>query len=169
MRLTFFYACLSRAIEFSLDGTLSQINTHLCNLERLFSVFFLRGLKRWSALQEIANIHDYLPSAAQPFDTKRVSHADMSSLTEVTMKVDLFRRPEAGGQYSYLAVPQGRLIPQEATNTDWETLQPDIDLERQDEKQTGLYADDATEQIDEKGYAISSVKNLAGNNRVNEQ
>ncbi len=85
------------------------------------------------------------------------------------MKVDLFRRPEADGQYSYLAVPQGRPIPEEATNTDWEAHQPDIDLERQDEKQTGLYADDVTEQIDEKGYAISSVRNLNGNNHIAEQ
>ena len=85
------------------------------------------------------------------------------------MRVDLFRRPEAGGKYSYLAVPQGRRIPEEATNTDWEALEPGVELEGHDERQTGLYADNATEQIDEKGYAISSVRNLNGNNRVAEQ
>lgn len=78
------------------------------------------------------------------------------------MRVDLFRRQEAGGKYSYLAVPQGQRIPEEATNTDWEAIQPDVDLERHDERETGLYADNATEQIDEKGYAISSVRALQG-------
>ncbi len=76
------------------------------------------------------------------------------------MRVDLYRRPEIGGQYSYLAVPQGRPIPNEATNTDWETAQRDFDLERNDEEATGLACNDAIQQISDKGYAISSVRKL---------
>lgn len=78
------------------------------------------------------------------------------------MKIDLYRRSEIDGQYSYLAVPEGRPIPNEATNTDWETVTRDIDLERNDGEGTGLELNDATEQIDQKGYAISSVSKLNG-------
>lgn len=78
------------------------------------------------------------------------------------MKIDLYRRPEIDGQYSYLVVPGGRPIPAEATNTDWETVRRDIDLERNDGEGTGLEFDDATEQINQKGYAISSVRKLSG-------
>jgi hypothetical protein len=81
---------------------------------------------------------------------------------EAMMRVDLYRRPEVGGQYSYMAVPQGKPIPEEATNTDWEATQRDIDLERNDEKTTGLSSDDAFQQINDKGYAISSIKKLTG-------
>ena len=73
------------------------------------------------------------------------------------MKIDLYKRPEAGGQFSYLAVPQGRPIPEEATNTDWETVEQAIDLERSDQQRTGLTLNDVSNQFDEKGYAISSV------------
>lgn len=78
------------------------------------------------------------------------------------MKIDLYRRPEVDGQYSYLAVPQGRPIPEEATNTDWETVKRDFDLERNDGEGTGLEFENATEQINQKGYAISSVRKLNG-------
>mgnify|MGYP001552829694 FL=1 len=78
------------------------------------------------------------------------------------MRVDLYRRPEIRGQYSYLIVPQGKPIPEEATNTDWETAQRDLDLERNDEEATGLAWNDVLQQIDDKGYAISSVKKLVG-------
>jgi hypothetical protein len=81
---------------------------------------------------------------------------------EKRMRVDLYRRAEIGGQFSYLAVPQGKPIPEEATNTDWEAAQRDIDLERNDERKTGLSSTDAFQQINDKGYAISSIKNLNG-------
>ncbi len=81
------------------------------------------------------------------------------------MRVDIYRRPEISGQYSYLAVPQGKPIPDEATNTDWEAAQRDLDLESlegNDEEATGLFFNDAFQQISDKGYAISSVKRLVG-------
>lgn len=75
------------------------------------------------------------------------------------MKVDVYKRPDQGGLYSYLAVPEGRPIPNEATNIDWETAESNIDLDPNNESVLGLSADDALEQINAKGYAISSVQN----------
>ena len=76
------------------------------------------------------------------------------------MRVDIYRRPEAQGRFSYLAVPEGRAIPQEATNTDWEA-----DLRGMEVGDGGELLHDygmpaASEQINEKGYAITSVKAL---------
>ena len=36
------------------------------------------------------------------------------------MRLDIYRRAEHDGKFSYLAVPETRNIPEEATNTDWE-------------------------------------------------
>lgn len=77
------------------------------------------------------------------------------------MKVDLYMRPESQDSYSYLAVPQGRPIPEEATSIDWETADTGIDLDQNNEPVAGLPAEDALEQISAKGYAISSVKSNA--------
>lgn len=74
------------------------------------------------------------------------------------MKVDVYKRPEPDGIYSYLAVPEGRPIPNEATAIDWETAENNIDLDENNEPVLGLPADDALEQIRTKGYAISSVQ-----------
>jgi hypothetical protein len=101
------------------------------------------------------------PLYAQPFKKSAVNKLG-KLYKEASMKVDLYRRPEVGGQYSYLAVPQGKPIPEEATNTDWEATQRDLDLERNDEQKTGLSVDNALQQIGDKGYAISSVKKLEG-------
>lgn len=75
------------------------------------------------------------------------------------MKVDVYKRPDQGGKYSYLAVPEGKPIPNEATNVDWETAENNVDLDPDNEAVLGLSADDAFEQINTKGYAISSVRN----------
>ena len=75
------------------------------------------------------------------------------------MKVDVYKRPEREGLYSYLAVPEGRPIPEEATNTDWETSENSIDLDEDNEAVLGLSAEDALSQISAKGYAISHTQN----------
>jgi hypothetical protein len=36
------------------------------------------------------------------------------------MRLDIYRRAEHDGKFSYLAVPESKSIPEEATNTDWE-------------------------------------------------
>jgi len=76
------------------------------------------------------------------------------------MRVDMFRRPEVSGQFSYLAVPQGRVIPEEATNTDWEAMMQDVELSSSDAEAIGMQADDAERQIGDKGYAITSITSL---------
>lgn len=73
------------------------------------------------------------------------------------MRVDIYRRAEPGHLFSYLAVPEGRLIPEEATNTDWQSeargLEGGADAEQLDR-----YALAGVEQqILEKGYAITAV------------
>ncbi|HEY0844159.1 MAG TPA: DUF6139 family protein [Noviherbaspirillum sp.] len=73
------------------------------------------------------------------------------------MKVDVYKRPDQAGKFSYLAVPEGRPIPEEATNTDWETAEHNVDLDDDNEPVHGLTAADALAQISAKGYAISSV------------
>lgn len=73
------------------------------------------------------------------------------------MKVDVYKRPEPEGLYSYLAVPEGRPIPDEATNIDWETEQQSIDLDENHEPVVGLSYEDAQQQINMKGYAISHM------------
>lgn len=76
------------------------------------------------------------------------------------MRLDIYKRPENDGQYSYLAVPEGKEIPQEAINIDWETAERSIDFDEDDDKLTAFSIDDPLQQINAKGYAITSVKNL---------
>ncbi|MDB5765117.1 MAG: hypothetical protein JWQ21_4112 [Herminiimonas sp.] len=76
------------------------------------------------------------------------------------MRLDIYRRPENGGHYSYLAVPEGRQIPEEATNVDWETAERSIDFDENDDLLPEFAIEDPVEQISAKGYAITSVKNL---------
>jgi hypothetical protein len=75
------------------------------------------------------------------------------------MKVDVYKRPENGGHFSYLAVPEGRPIPNEATAIDWETAEHNVDLDENNQPVDGLNAMDALSQIESKGYAISSNQN----------
>ncbi len=74
------------------------------------------------------------------------------------MKVDVYRRQEAEGKYSYLAVPEGRPIPNEATNLDWETALSSVDLDDANQPVDDLPAHSALYQISTKGYAISSLR-----------
>jgi hypothetical protein len=73
------------------------------------------------------------------------------------MRVDIYRRSESGHRYSYLAVPEGRVIPEEATNSDWETEARGLEGGAKAEHM-GKYAIAGLEQqISEKGYAITSI------------
>ncbi|OGB27520.1 MAG: hypothetical protein A3I66_06460 [Burkholderiales bacterium RIFCSPLOWO2_02_FULL_57_36] len=81
------------------------------------------------------------------------------------MRLDIYKRPENGGQYSYLAVPEGKEIPQEATNIDWEAAERSIDFDENNGRLAEFSIDDPLQQINAKGYAITSVKNLAGIDR----
>ncbi|MBA3592754.1 MAG: hypothetical protein H0W47_03010 [Polaromonas sp.] len=73
------------------------------------------------------------------------------------MRVDIYRRAESGHRFSYLAVPEGRVIPEEATNTDWETEARGLEGGAQAEQMDKYAIAKLEQQINEKGYAITSV------------
>lgn len=77
------------------------------------------------------------------------------------MKVDLYKRREKNDGYSYLAVPEGRAIPEEVTNTDWETARAPGELDDGDYARLGMTPQEMQAQIGAKGYAISSVNHHA--------
>jgi hypothetical protein len=74
------------------------------------------------------------------------------------MRVDIYRRAESGHRYSYLAVPEGRVIPEEATNTDWETEARGLEGGAKAEHMDKYAIAGLEQQISEKGYAITSVR-----------
>lgn len=76
------------------------------------------------------------------------------------MRVDIYKRAEHAGHFSYLAVPEGKTIPEEAINTDWELDTRSMDVD-DDATQLEVFAiSNPHEQISAKGYAITSVKEL---------
>ena len=77
------------------------------------------------------------------------------------MRVDIYRRAESNQQFSYLAVPAGRVIPEEATNTDWETEARAIEMGEKAEQVSQYEIPRPEQQIAEKGYAITSVNGAA--------
>ena len=77
------------------------------------------------------------------------------------MRVDIYRRAESGQHFSYLAVPEGRLIPAEATNSDWESEVRGMEMGAQAEHVSHYAIPRPEQQIAEKGYAITSVNGSA--------
>jgi hypothetical protein len=73
------------------------------------------------------------------------------------MHVDIYRREEAGNKFSYLIVPNGQPIPQEATNVDWQLRQQKVHIDDSARYVEPLHVERPREQIQEKGYAITSV------------
>ena len=78
------------------------------------------------------------------------------------MRVDLYRRPEAGGKYSYLLVLEGKPIPEEANNTDWEIAAEGMDVSDERDTLPEYAIDQPFGQIGSKGYAITSVDRQPG-------
>ena len=76
------------------------------------------------------------------------------------MRLDLYRRPEAGGKYSYLAVLEGKPIPEEATNTDWQILAQGMDVSDEEDAMPDYAIEQPFQQIGSKGYAITSLRLL---------
>jgi hypothetical protein len=73
------------------------------------------------------------------------------------MRVDIYRRPEHDGQFSYLAVPESRNIPEEATNTDWQVEARAVEVDDDAEQLPEYDIDHLTAQIAEKGYAVTAL------------
>ncbi len=76
------------------------------------------------------------------------------------MRVDIDRRPEAQGRFSYLAVPEGRVIPAEATDTEWTADLRGMEVGDQAELLADYGMPRPAVQLQEKGYAITGVKAL---------
>ncbi|HYD82048.1 MAG TPA: DUF6139 family protein [Paucimonas sp.] len=81
------------------------------------------------------------------------------------MRVDIYRRPEHAGRYSYLAVPEGKVIPEEAVNVDWETAERGVNVDDDVETMPQFAIEAPIAQINAKGYAITSMKNLDDGHR----
>lgn len=76
------------------------------------------------------------------------------------MRLDLYRRPETDGKYSYLAVLEGKPIPEEAINTDWQLMVQGVDVSDEQDDMPDYAIERPFQQIGSKGYAITSVKRL---------
>ncbi|OON63065.1 hypothetical protein B0920_06530 [Massilia sp. KIM] len=73
------------------------------------------------------------------------------------MRLDIYRRPESDGKYSYLAVPEAKNIPEEATNTDWQIEARAVEVEDDASELPDFDINNLSGQIAEKGYAMTSV------------
>ena len=74
------------------------------------------------------------------------------------MRLDIYRRVERDGKFSYLAVPETQKIPEEATNTDWLQEAKAVEVEDNVGHLKDYSMDKVSEQIAEKGYAVSSLQ-----------
>lgn len=78
------------------------------------------------------------------------------------MKVDVYKRPDGEGLFSYLVLPHAKPLPEEVTNTDWQLHEQNVDFERDGKRHFTLEAEDAFMQIGEKGYAITHLDQRSG-------
>ncbi len=73
------------------------------------------------------------------------------------MRLDIYRRAENDGKFSYLAVPETRNIPEEATSTDWQVEARAVEFEDDAQHLEDYAIDHVSEQIAEKGYAVTAL------------
>jgi hypothetical protein len=73
------------------------------------------------------------------------------------MRVDIYCRDEAQGKHSYLAVPEGKPIPQEATGTDWHAEARQVEVDDDHDALPQYHIEQPLAQIGAKGYAITGV------------
>jgi hypothetical protein len=73
------------------------------------------------------------------------------------MRIDIYRRAEHDGKFSYLAVPESKAIPEEATNTDWEMNQRAFEVQDGANHLPDFHIEHLSEQIAEKGYAVTAL------------
>lgn len=73
------------------------------------------------------------------------------------MRLDIYRRAETDGSFSYLAVPETRNIPEEATNTDWQVEARALEIDDGADRLPDFAIDNLNDQIAEKGYAVTAL------------
>lgn len=76
------------------------------------------------------------------------------------MRLDIFRRTERDGS-SYLAVPEGKPIPAEATNIDWTSDARAVEVDEAADRLNDYSIERPIQQISAKGYAISSIRDIS--------
>jgi hypothetical protein len=76
---------------------------------------------------------------------------------KTAMRLDIYRRAEADGSFSFLAVPENNIIPNEAINTDWELERRAIYVDDEIDRLGDYAIDHLGEQIAEKGYAMTAL------------
>lgn len=77
------------------------------------------------------------------------------------MRLDIYRRAESEGKFSYLAVPETRNIPEEATNTDWEVEARAFEVDDDAEHLPTYDIDNVHGQLAEKGYAMTALNHAS--------
>ena len=73
------------------------------------------------------------------------------------MRVDIYRRAENDGSFSYLAVPEEKNIPNEATNTDWQMEARSVEVADDADQLPDYEIEHLNDQIAEKGYAMTAL------------
>lgn len=76
------------------------------------------------------------------------------------MRLDIYRRAEHDGIFSYLAVPEGKPIPQEAINTDWQPESMALEVDDGAETLPEYHIEQVQQQLGSKGYAITGLKDM---------
>ena len=74
------------------------------------------------------------------------------------MHLDIYQRPEAGGRLTFLAVPAGRRIPEEAASVDWSLHAGAMALDEDEPSLEPFRIRDPAGQLREKGYAITALE-----------
>ena len=74
------------------------------------------------------------------------------------MRVDIFRRTEADGRHTHLALPTAQVIHQEVTDYEWHDEQRNVEMDATAERWPQYGIEQPGKQIAEKGYAITSLK-----------
>lgn len=73
------------------------------------------------------------------------------------MQLDIYCRTEPEHKLSYLAVPAGRPIPQEAVSVEWQLHARAVELDENSASLREYGIERAAAQLGEKGYAITSL------------
>jgi hypothetical protein len=76
------------------------------------------------------------------------------------MRLNIYRRTDGNGNSSYLAVPEGKLIPEEAVNTDWQVAAQAVELDEEKNELSEYLIEQPVEQINDKGYAIARLNDV---------
>lgn len=82
---------------------------------------------------------------------------------ETPMRVDIFRRTESDGRHSHLAVPEGKVLPEEVTDYEWHDEQRGTELDETAARWPQYGIEQPGQQIKAKGYAITSLNETTSN------